>query len=77
VGAQAQAVVYSLHRLLREQGQQLSRVVCNGQVVFDSNAARAGAGRALHEFSNLFDRYASARPSGTPAFLPSSSKEIS
>jgi hypothetical protein len=76
VGAQAQAVVYSLHRLLRDQGQQLSRVVCNGQVVFDAATARAGAGRALHEFSDLFDRYASATP-GMPAFLPSSSKEIS
>ncbi|ATH14051.1 hypothetical protein [Delftia acidovorans] len=76
VGVQAQAVVYSLHRLLRDQGQQLSRVVCNGQVVFDAATARAGAGRALHEFSDLFDRYASATP-GMPAFLPSSSKEIS
>ncbi|MDX4957177.1 hypothetical protein [Delftia acidovorans] len=76
VGVQAQAVVYSLHRLLRDQGQQLSRVVCNGQVVFDAVTARAGAGRALHEFSDLFDRYASATP-GMPAFLPSSSKEIS
>jgi hypothetical protein len=76
VGVQAQAVVYSLHRLLRDQGQQLSRVVCNGQLVFDAATARAGAGRALHEFSDLFDRYASATP-GMPAFLPSSSKEIS
>jgi len=76
VGAQAQAVVYSLHRLLRDQGQQLSRVVCNGQVVFDAATAPAGAGRALHEFSDLFDRYASATPR-MPAFLPSSSKEIS
>jgi hypothetical protein len=76
VGVQAQAVVYSLHRLLRDQGQQLSRVVCNGKVVFDAATARAGAGRALHEFSDLFDRYASATP-GMPAFLPSSSKEIS
>jgi len=76
IGAQAQAVVYSLQRLLRDQGQSLSRVVCNGQVVFDAASSRAGAGRALHEFPEVFDRFASARFRGAPAFFPSSSKEI-
>ncbi|MDA8456962.1 hypothetical protein M4R22_19565 [Acidovorax sp. GBBC 3334] len=35
VGFQSAALVPSLQRSLREQGQRLMRVVCNGQVVFD------------------------------------------
>lgn len=36
VGFQAAAIVPSLQRALREQGQRLVRVVCNGRVVFDA-----------------------------------------
>lgn len=36
VGFQAAAIVPYLQRALREQGQRLLRVVCNGRVVFDA-----------------------------------------
>ena len=41
VGFQAAAIVPSLQRALREQGQRLVRVVCNGRVVFDAGMQAA------------------------------------
>lgn len=76
-GAQALAVVYSLQRLLRDQGQQLSRLVCNGKVVFDAASRPPGAMRTPHEFSDIFDRLASSTRHDLPVFLSPSSKEIS
>ncbi|GKS87314.1 hypothetical protein AVMA1855_24200 [Acidovorax sp. SUPP1855] len=43
VTAQAAVVVNMLQRTLRNQGHRLSRVVCNGSVVYDAATASSGA----------------------------------
>lgn len=43
VTAQAAVVVNTLQRTLRNQGHRLSRVVCNGSVVYDAATASSGA----------------------------------
>lgn len=44
VQLQASTIVGALHRSLKDQGLKLSRVVCNGSVVFDAQASADGAG---------------------------------
>ncbi|AYM96384.1 hypothetical protein EAG14_10240 [Acidovorax sp. 1608163] len=51
VQLQASTIVGALHRSLKDQGLKLSRVVCNGSVVFDAQASADGAG----PFTNFND----------------------
>ncbi|BFO56020.1 hypothetical protein [Acidovorax sacchari] len=54
VGYQAAAVVPSLERALREQGQRLVRVVCNGRVVFDAFAPASRQAAGPSRFTDVF-----------------------
>ncbi|MBF9266302.1 hypothetical protein, partial [Paracidovorax cattleyae] len=54
VGFQAAAVVPSLERALREQGQRLVRVVCNGRVVFDAFAPASRQTTGPSRFTDVF-----------------------
>ena len=66
VGFQAAALMASLERSLREQGQRLVRVVCNGQVVFDSERQSLSSAAAPSGFADLAAAvpFAGALPSG-------------
>ncbi|CAM3548408.1 hypothetical protein [Paracidovorax anthurii] len=61
VGLQAYAVVQSLQRTLREQGQRLSRVVCNGRVVFDAAQPSSTALRGGNPFEDVLARQAAGQ----------------
>ncbi len=54
IGFQAAAVVPSLERALREQGQRLVRVVCNGRVVFDAFAPASRQAAGPSRFTDVF-----------------------
>jgi len=60
VTTQAAVIVNTLQRTLRNQGERLCRVVCNGAVVYDamtsSNTSR------FDDFSSVLDRYNAGHP---------------
>jgi hypothetical protein len=62
VELQAQAIVTTLQRTLKFQGQRLSRVVCNGTVVFDDKVSEFG-NRHLTDFSSFWKQEAHVRMS--------------
>lgn len=62
VELQAQAIAATLQRTLKSQGQRLSRVVCNGAVVFDDNLSEL-ASRRLTDFSSFLTQEAHVRMS--------------
>ena len=73
VELQAQAIVSTLLRTFNSQGQRLSRVVCNGTVVFDSQDPEANS-RHLADFSSFLHQDAHIRMSAdisSPNFQPS------
>lgn len=74
VGFQAAALMVSLQRSLREQGQRLLRVVCNGKVVFDSERqlSHSVAGPPQFADSVVASSFAGAPPPGF--FLPTFQK---
>ncbi len=57
VNAQAAVVVNTLQRTLRSQGHRLSRVVCNGSVVYDAVTVPSSAS-LFSDFSNFLDQRA-------------------
>lgn len=62
VELQAQAIAATLQRTLKSQGQRLSRVVCNGAVVFDDKLSEL-ASRRLTDFSSFLTQEAHVRMS--------------
>ncbi|SFD93437.1 hypothetical protein [Paracidovorax konjaci] len=68
VGFQAAALVPSLQRSLREQGQRLVRVVCNGQVVFDGDSPISHLLPATPRFADIVAAPPFAGPSRTNLF---------
>ena len=76
VELQAQAIVSTLLRTFNSQGQRLSRVVCNGTVVFDGQDPEAN-GRHLADFSSFLHQDTHIRMSADispPDFQPSKEK---
>lgn len=65
VATRAAAVVQELQRALQAQGQRLSRVVCNGQVIHDS-AAGIGPSQQLASFQQVFEQQSDRQPSLLP-----------
>lgn len=75
VELQAQAIAATLQRTLKSQGQRLSRVVCNGTVVFDDKVSEFGS-RHLTDFSSFWKHEAHVRMSADISLsISKSSKE--
>jgi hypothetical protein len=77
VELQAQAIVSTLLRTFNSQGQRLSRVVCNGTVVFDCQDPEANS-RHLADFSSFLHQDTHIRMSSdisSPNFQPSKEKQ--
>lgn len=75
VELQAQAIVTTLQRTLKSQGQRLSRVVCNGTVVFDDKVSEFGCSH-LTDFSSFWKHEAHVRMSADISLsISKSSKE--
>ena len=73
VELQAQTIVATLQRTLKSQGQRLSRVVCNGTVVFDEKLSELGRHR-LTDFSSFLNQDERFQMSADIC-IPQSSKE--
>lgn len=69
VELQAHAIVHALQKTLILQGQRLSRVVCNGQLVFDAKSGerRAGAPWDFSSFLGCEHRATTQCPEAIPS----------
>lgn len=72
VQLQAFTIVGALHRSLKDQGLKLSRVVCNGSVVFDAQASADGTG-PFTDFTDVVAR--SMAPAAFSDFIQAQSRK--